>query len=248
MSYEVCGTVTWVLTAVYVAVMPVYLRLESRNAGHGRSFVAATTVKLVLSALFAVTSLISYRMSIESYAIHPDICFLSLALRVAGLACWVPADLLLQYIRLDGRRYRAGIVCFLAGQILFAVSLVLMDLLSGWFLTAILVAAGLFIMLAIMRAQRWQLGQERSLIMIYAVLLVLVPARALVSMLISPTASSLLMFLGAVLFLVSDVILSIWNYHSPDIRGLQNANWITYFSAAMLIALSVSPMFDVPLR
>lgn len=247
MSYDSYGVLTWILVAAYIAAVPLYLGSERRNSGSGRSFRAALLFKLVLSSLCALTAWVSYGMSLASYAIRSDIYFVSLLLRAAALTCCIPADLLLQYIRRNNTLYRAGIGCFLAVQVLLALSLILLDLLSGWILTLIVVAVGAAAALLLTRLGRWQPGREKGLLAVYILMLIFMTARALASALTSWTGSTLLMFLGAALFLASDVFLGLWNYQHPDSRSLQNACRLLYFAGIMLIALSVSPMFDLPL-
>jgi uncharacterized membrane protein YhhN len=59
---------------------------------------------------------------------------------------------------------------------------------------------------------------------------------------VEKSVGTLLFMIGAVLFLVSDLLLGIWNYKTGA-RRHANLNWITYFSGMMLIALSISPEF-----
>lgn len=242
-SYEVFGVLTWILVAVYAAVLVFYLRAEKLNDGDN-GFCRATGLKLILSCIFTVTAVVSYNMSLQSYAIRPDLFFWAQLLVVIGLACCIPGDFFLQYIQRDNVRYRVGIGCFLGAQVLFLLSLVLMNLLSGW-VTAILVAIGILVfVVVVMAVQKWQLGPEKALITAYTVVLSLVAAKAFSGIFYDRTVASLLMSLGTALFLISDVILGIWNYGRGR-EGLKYANWITYFSGTMLIALSVNPLFDV---
>lgn len=247
MNYDSCGILTWVLVAVYAVLLPICLHSLRRRPDGGSGSLSVTALKTALSALCAAAAWVSLSMSLASYAIRSDIYFTSLMFRAAGLSCCVPGDLLLQYIRSDNRLYRAGIACFLAAQVLLIISLVLMDLFSGWVLTVVVLAgmaAGAFFLV---RRGRWQFGREKVLLLAYIAALGLMTGRALASMLSSRTAGALVMFLGAALFLISDVFLGIWNYDRPEKRSLQIACWLAYFLGTMLIALSISPMFDVPL-
>lgn len=243
--YDLFGTLTWILLAVFVILLPIYLRAEHRSGDAG-GFRRAAVLKVCLSGLAAAVAVVSYNMSIASYAIRSDIYFVSLMLRVLGLFCCIPGDFFLQYIRRRSRLYMTGIVCFLAAQILLIASVTLMDLLTGWLLTLIVAASVLAAVAVTMKMQRWQLGPERAVLTIYTAALAVMTARSLVSLLSSPTGSSLLMFAGAALFCASDFVLGIWNYHDGG-RRLRGAVHVLYFGAVMLIALSVSPMFDVPL-
>lgn len=241
-SYDLLGVFTWVLTAASVALALLFLRQEKEGSAG-----SAVILKLCASGTVAVLAAVSYTMSVASYAIRSDVYFMSLMLRTLGLFLCVPADGLLQYIRTDSRRYLAGILCFLGAQILFAASLLVMDLLSGWAVTLLAAAAALCSLWFVMRLQTWSPGREKSPIMIYTVLLALVAGRALASLLSDPSAAALSMFLGSALFVGSDLMLGMWNYHNGGVR-LRGASHAAYFGATILIALSVSPMLDVPLR
>ena len=209
------------IIAAFAAILAVYLWAEARNNGKN-GFARATGLKLTLSGLFCVAGIFSYGMlyMVGSVTMPPQF-FILLGL-FAGLA----GDFFLQYIRLDTITY-----LFITG---------IPDVL-GSVLTGVITAAVLVLVLVLMKKQSWKLGREQAALTIYTVLLSFMTARAIVNLLWQPSLSSGLFALGAVLFLVSDFLLGIWNYNTSK-RAHANLNWITYFAGMLLIALSIMPM------
>ncbi len=226
------------IIAAFAAILAVYLWAEARNNGKN-GFERATGLKLTLSGLFCVAGIFSYGMlyMVGSVTMPPQF-FILLGL-FAGLA----GDFFLQYIRLDTKKYIAGILCFSATQVLFITYLFITGIpdVLGSVLTGVITAAVLVLVLVLMKKQSWKLGREQAALTIYTVLLSFMTARAIVNLLWQPSLSSGLFALGAVLFLVSDFLLGIWNYNTSK-RAHANLNWITYFAGMLLIALSIMPM------
>lgn len=246
MNDMMMAVITAVLAAAYAAMLALYLRAEKFNNGLA-GFKKATALKLTLSSLFCIAGILSYCFIIFNpirSAIGPTAHLFILL----GLFAALPGDYFLQYIRLDVKKYITGILCFSATQALLITALVLLNPsgTGGWVSTVIITLAILFIVLVVMKKQNWQLGAEKWILTAYTILLSFMTAKAIQSMVVSLSASSLLFAAGAVLFLVSDLFLGIWNYHSGQ-RRHANLNWITYFTGMFLIALSIMPAFLLPL-
>lgn len=160
---------------------------------------------------------------------------------LCGLICAIGGDYFLQFIRLDAKKFNTGILFFAITQCFLLASLFLRFGI-GWQEFVITVVV-LLLVLLMMKKQNWQLGKAQVPLTVYTVLLVLMAAKAVVSI-FSPQAivgRTVVMAAGAVLFLISDLFLGIWNYHT-DKKIHANLNWITYFSGMFLLALSLHPM------
>lgn len=229
--------VSAVVIAVFAVLLIVYLRAEARNDGT-IGFVRATGLKLTLSGLFCAAGIVSYLQLYTVVNVNAPLHIFVLLGLFAGLA----GDFFLQYIRLNVKKYTAGILCFAATQALFISYLVITGTpdVFGWILTVAITVAVLLCVLALMKKQNWQLGRERPVLTLYTVLLTFMAARAVVNMAWQPSVSAILFACGAVLFFSSDMMLGLWNYHSGK-RLHANLDWIFYFSGMLLIAFSIMP-------
>lgn len=242
MSYVLMMGMTIGIVAVYAVILVLYLNAEKKNDGTS-GFRRATGLKLTLSGLFCLAGVVSYYALVNGNSLRSDLFFNMQLLIVLGLFAAVGGDFFLQYIRRDNQKYRIGIGCFMATQILFLVSMSVINLMNGWLPTVLIAAAILVCALLLMKKQNWQPGREKGMLTGYTILLAFMTAKAIATLVQDMTVGSLLMALGAILFLVSDLLLGVWNYHTGK-RAHANLNWITYFSGMMLIALSVSPLFE----
>jgi|GEM_PF-800666 len=245
MDDHLISIITAVLAGAYAALLAVYLHAEKRNNGVS-GFRRATAIKLTLSSLFCAAGIFFYFLVFcspaRSAAMPPARLFILL-----GLFAALPGDYFLQFIRLNVKKYMLGIAFFSATQALLITSLILSHQAGtgGWVAAVIITLAILFVVLVIMKKQNWQLGREKYILTAYTILLSFMTAKAFQSMLADFSASSLIFAMGAVLFLVSDILLGLWNYHTSQ-RRHANLNWITYFSGMFLIALSGMPVFLAP--
>ncbi len=227
-----------VIIALYAVLLAVYLNAEKKNDGKN-GFRRATAIKLTLSGVFCATGILCYFLS-AYYSAGASVPAVPELFVLFGLFAGFAGDYFLQYIRLNEKKYIAGICCFAVTQILFIVSLFLRAPADGigWLLTAVITIGVLLAVLAMMKKQNWQLGGEKIAITVYTVLLTFMTAKAVSSLTAGMTAGSLLFAAGAVLFLVSDMLLGIWNYNTGK-RVHANLNWISYYSGMLLIALSI---------
>ena len=208
----------------FLILLPVYLIAE-RNMG----FKKATALKLVLSGLCTICSLTGFLITGKYVEISRLLLLVAMVFTFIG-------DYFLQFIRISEKKFNIGIFSFAMAQISLIVSLVIsygVHLLD-FKLTAVIC----LLVLILMIVQKWKLGKARIPLMIYTLLLAFMVSKAFtVLFLLEKTCFTILLTAGAVLFLASDFLLGIWNYHSGK-RIHANLNWITYFSAIMLIALS----------
>lgn len=216
----------WIILLIpFLIILPLYLSVEKL----GR-FRLATTLKLTLTALCVASALIGY-LTMGSYYREWRL------LLVGGLGIAMVADYFLQYIKLDIRKFIAGILCFSLTQICFIIYLVMLYGI-GW-QEFVITAVILLLVLRLMNKQRWELGRARVALSMYTVLLTFMASKSVTVLFTAGHASvsMMLMAAGGVCFLLADLCLGTWNYHSGK-RIHVNLNWIFYFSAIMLIALS----------
>ena len=220
-----------VIVVCYVILLCFYLRMEARH-----DFLRATTLKLTLGALFCIMGVACVlTLMLAGMLEVPDILVL------CGLICAIGGDYFLQFIRLDAKKFNIGIFFFALTQCFLIASLLLRFGL-GWQEFVITVVV-LLLVLLLMKKQDWQLGRARLPLTVYTVLLVFMASKAVAGMFSMEAlpVRSAVMASGAVLFLVSDLFLGIWNYHS-DKWIHAKLNWITYFAGMILIALSLHPV------
>jgi len=216
----------WLILLIpFLIILPLYLYVEKLGI-----FRLATTLKLTLSGLCLLSGLLGY-LTMGSYYQEWRL------LIVGGLGVAVVADYFLQYIKLDIRKFIAGILCFAITQVCFIIYMVVQYGI-GWpeFAATIVI---LLLVLRLMNRQRWQLGRARAALSIYTVLLVFMACKSVAALFTvgHVSVSMLLMAVGGACFLLADLCLGTWNYHSGK-RVHVNLNWIFYFAAIMLIASS----------
>jgi len=235
--------ITGVIVAAYAVLLVLYLRAEANNNGV-EGFKRATAIKFSLSGLFCATAVISGFMLYSISAKALTYIYLQGIMTSAALGFAFFGDYYLQYIKLDIKKFKKGIGFFMATQILLIANMCLLNKVS--YVEVIVTAAVLLLVLLLMKKQNWQLGEEKGRITAYTILLVFMASKAAVTFFdftYGRTAGTLLFAIGAALFLISDILLGIWNYKSGA-RKYANLNWITYFSGMLLIALSIGPNFD----
>jgi len=226
----------------YATLLCIYLWAERQNSPTG-GFRRATGIKLTLSALFCTVGVISYWYLI--FAPYRSATLPTTHIWILlGLFAALPGDYFLQYIKRDTKKYIAGILCFSATQIFLILGLFFLYPPGLWgVITVIVITITVMLpLLSVMKKQNWQLGKEKNVLSAYTVLITFMTAKALQSVLFHPSLSSGVFAAGASLFLISDILLGLWNYHSGR-RLHANLNWITYFTGMFLIALSILPLY-----
>lgn len=206
----------------FVLLLAAYCVLEQKEL-----FRPATALKVVLSAFVAV---VAWAYAAQRSFPAP------LLLMAVGLTLAVPADYFLQYIKLDGKRYEAGILCFAGMHICLLLSFV--DRYGVRWLEFILFAVILLVLLLLQTLQKWDLGAQKLPLSVYTVLVGFMAAKAISAGLCAPAPQTLLAAAGGLCFLVSDMILGVWSYH--DGRKLYVLlNRIVYFTGQLLFAFSI---------
>lgn len=238
------------IIALYAVLLVIYLNAEKKNDGKN-GFRKATAIKLTLSGIFCATGILCYwefvSFGVFGVGYVPPQLFILL-----GLFAAFAGDYFLQFIRLNAKKYIAGICCFAAAQILFITALILNSYsyvlnsdnsyLMDWILSVIITVVVLLCVLAMMKKQNWKLGGEKNVITVYTVLLTFMAAKAVSSLTVAISAGWALFAAGAVLFLASDILLGIWNYHTGK-RMHANLNWIFYYGGMILIAFGTADIY-----
>ncbi|MDL2236547.1 lysoplasmalogenase [Christensenellaceae bacterium OttesenSCG-928-K19] len=230
--------ITVAIVIAFAVILVLYLFAEKKNDGK-QGFKKATALKLTLSSLFCAVGIISYYL-LYTYAHRGGIYLTLQVFVVVGLFVALGGDFFLQYIRLDIKKFKIGILCFSITQVLFLIPMLVVYRV-GW-LEFVITAVVLVLVLLMMKKQDWQLGEAQKALTVYTILITFMAAKSVTVFLGDHTVGTLLFMIGAILFLVSDLLLGIWNYNTSK-RAHANLNWISYFSGLMLIALSMSPEF-----
>lgn len=151
---------------------------------------------------------------------------------MAGLVCSLAGDI---FMMLRPKRFREGLASFLVAQLIYIAAF-----LSGlrlqfalWPLFPLILYA--FIMLRILYPR---LGKMKIPVIIYVLVIMTMARLALERYIQAGDAKSLLVLIGALLFVISDSLLA-YNRFARPIRHAQFFILSTYFAAQWLIAMSI---------
>jgi len=209
-----------VLVVIYAVLLAYYCVLEKQE-----KFWPATILKVILSA---------YAAGICVYAavLHGTYVFYIFAL---GLVCAVPADFFLQYIKIDLMKYRTGIFFFGLMHICLLVSFYIIFAVT--FYEFVIFALLIGILLIFQIKGKWKIGEEKTQLTIYTVLVVFMAAKAisLYFTIPNPAVFILMLSLGGLFFFISDLFLGIWAY-SKDKFVYLALNRIIYFTGQLCLA------------
>lgn len=155
-------------------------------------------------------------------------------------------------ISMKGWHFVAGVLSFMAAHIFYvsAYSKAVASKIQGSsFLTPAeisAIVAGLILLFLISLKLKMNMGKMKALIMVYTIVIMtmLVKAISLSIRFISSgihNSFAIVIFLGigAVLFVISDAVLSLILFAEKDTRSMTVLNLITYFSAQILLASSI---------
>lgn len=213
------------ISVVYLLVLlPVYIVRAWKN---GR--VEAPKSKLSLSVAFCAVGLIG--ATLNDFSMYAGFILLGLMASLAG-------DYFLIFIESDEKKYTVGILCFGLTHVLYLIAMVSA---GGFFLTDIIVSIVLYALLLYFTSQKkLDFGPVKYPVYVYSMLIVLMVVKSMAMIYFSPYAmqSRLLMAIGAILFIASDIFLAIYQYMNGNSmhRILNN---ITYFTGQLLIAASL---------
>ncbi|MCL2529817.1 MAG: lysoplasmalogenase [Coriobacteriia bacterium] len=219
-----------IFTVAFLVALPIYLRAEDKIADGPRAFKKAALLKITVSGICALCALLGFFI----WGMHVN---LVLALVSVALICSVVGDYFLQYIVLDEKKFKIGILFFALTQVFLSVFLSLYHGI-GWpeFVIAALVVGGTWI---IVTKLKWELGETKYPLLVYVGLLVFMVSKSVLALFSGEgiTLSLALMAAGAVLFVVSDALLGI-KYFAGGKESRSKLYLIAYFCAIFLIAQS----------
>lgn len=220
---------TYAMMAFGLICSAVFIWMRDNKGG------AKPLVIKLLSSLFFVLTAISAFIENELNSFLPLLVILGMVFAVGGD---VVLDLKITYPA-DSKIYTTtGMLLFLVTQICYigALSIVFS---THWavFIAAILVAAA--IMLVSKFLLKFNFGKDIYAASAYAFMLCATVAQALFVLITAASAFSALFFSGAVLFLLSDALLSLTYFGGDDRKIVIALNHASYYAAQFLIALSL---------
>jgi len=209
-----------VIVVIYAALLAFYCVLEKQE-----KFWPATILKVILSA-YAAGLCVYAALLLGSYVFY---------IFALGLVCAVPADFFLQYIKTDLMKYRAGIFFFGLMHVCLIVSFYIIYAVT--FYEFVIFAVLIGILLAFQLIGKWKMGEEKTQLTIYTVLVVFMAAKAisLFFTIPNPAVFILMLSLGGLFFFLSDLFLGIWAYSKERFVYLA-LNRVIYFAGQLLLA------------
>ena len=214
------------ITIFYAALLVYYCVLEKQE-----KFWPATILKVIISAIAAGVCVYAAVM-LNSYILY---------IFALGLVFAVPADFFLQYIKTDSMKYRAGIFFFALMHICLLVSFFIMYPVTLY--EFIIFAVFIGILLVFQIKGKWDMGEEKTRLTIYTVLVVFMAAKAISIYIAVPTAYTLMLALGGLFFFMSDLFLGIWAYQTEKFIYLA-LNRIIYFAGQLCLAFYLVLMLN----
>ena len=233
---------TYLLLAIGAVFLAAFLVFRTKDGG-----MLPAALKTVTSLFFVATALAA---AIGNYTVSGTMTqekALYFGLVVLGLVCGLIGDLVLDLkitYRDSNMRHSElytyfGMSAFGVGHILYVSAVAGYFGFSAW---TILIAAGVttVIILSSIFVMKLQFGRFLIPSVLYTFLLTLFIACAVAGGVMAGfTLSVVLLIVGAVLFLLSDMVLSLIYFDGNDSRFLIIVNHVLYYAAQFLIAVSL---------
>ena len=213
-----------IVVVTYAALLTYYCLLEKQER-----FWPATVLKVVLSA-FASGICVYAAIMLNSYIYY---------IFALGLIFAVPADFFLQYIKIDIIKYRAGIFFFGLMHICLLVHFFIVSPVT--FFEFVIFALFIGVLLTFQIAGKWKIGEEKTQLSIYTVIVVLMSAKAISMFIALPATYTFILAMGGLLFFISDLFLGIWAYSSEKFIYLA-FNRSIYFAGQLCLAFYLVTM------
>ena len=219
----------WPLCVLGIVIQIAFIVIESK-----KKYVPAVICKGGASVVFVLLGLLSAQLSTDGNFAR---------LIVIGLLLGALGDILLNlrfgFTKAGQTIFLIGIVAFLSGHILYLAALLTVAGNPIWWL----VAGAVFVALLLW----WifhTLGEIKKAFKIFGIVYIdaisLMCAVALGNWLANPQApGALLFFIGAILFLVSDVILIFNTFGTEQKLSMRAANLTLYYLGQLLLAVSL---------
>ena len=233
--------ITYVLLVLGGLFLTLFLLFRDKNGGF-----LPTALKTVTSMLFVATAVSGV---INNYIVTGTLGVTKLTfygLVLLGLTCGVIGDLTLdlKIVYKNNPRHNDlftffGMAAFGIGHVLYIVAVAIYFGFSAWSiliaaaLTAVIFTVSLFLL-------KMQFGKFLIPSIVYALLLTLFLAGTVVAGIFTAfTLPVILLSVGAGLFLLSDLVLSMIYFEGNEARVLIVVNHVLYYAAQFLIALSL---------
>lgn len=235
--------ITYILLVLGGLFLALFLIFRTQE----RSWLLPAALKTITSLLFVATAVSG---AIYNYIVTGTLGVSKLTffgLIFLGLVCGVIGDLTLDLkvtYQVSNLRHSDvytffGIGAFGIGHILYIVAVAIFFGFSGWSiliavaLTALIFTVSLFLI-------RMNFGKFLIPSIVYAFLLTLFLACTIVAGVVTAfTVPVILLVVGAGLFLLSDLVLSVIYFDGHEAKALIIINHVLYYAAQFLIALSV---------
>lgn len=198
-----------------------------------------STVSIIFKAL---TSLFFIGICVSSQYLHRGGHFYFYFILTALILSFL-GDVLLAFpidiARGVNRNFIAGLLSFALAHIFFSISFITMTSLTiKDLLLFLIIASALLITLKLIKGFNY--NGMFPFVVLYLLIISFMVAKALsVLSMLTFNFGALLIVIGAILFFISDIILSFIYFHSKNFKKLVPLNLITYYIGQALIALSV---------
>ena len=233
---------TYILLVIGGLSLIFFLLFRTKDGG-----ILPATIKTITSLLFVAVAISG---AVNNYVVTgtagvPKLTFMGLV--IMGLVCGLIGDLTLDLkvtYQVSNLRHSdlytfIGMGSFGAGHILYIVAVSLFFGFSFWTLpiaialTAIIFTVSIFLM-------KMKFGKFLIPSILYALLLTLFLAATIAAGVLSGFSIALILLtIGAGLFLLSDLVLSMTYFNGSENRWMIIINHVLYYAAQFLIALSV---------
>ncbi len=231
--------VTYILLALGVISLVFFLILRDKNGSP-----LATVIKTLTSLFFIATAFAALG---ENNTVTYDRIIVPAALIIMGLVLGLVGDITLDckivYQRMpkDSDTYTfAGMVSFGISHIMYITALSLLYYFNAW---SLLVAVGVTVAVFAVSILAMKMNFGKWLIpsITYAFLLSLFTANAAAIAITEATVGTdlVLLLVGSILFLLSDLVLSMTYFDGKDSKIMIVSNHILYYAAQFLIAIAV---------
>lgn len=229
--------ITCIILIVLGAISLVFYLCEKCN----KYSLRGVLIKSVVSILFIATALAATLQNTGH-----KLSILVIAGLILGLLGDIWLDLKYVYPKDDKLYTYAGFIVFGVGHILFIIGM-LLEFFSGWSAWFLLIPFGGAILFSIAnlvleKPMKLAFKDYKVIVSIYAFLLALNPFTSLLLCILTgfKITSLVMLFLGGVLFVVSDLVLSKTYFGEGHEKPLDFIlNYVTYYGAQLLIAFSV---------
>lgn len=253
---------TYILTGLGIVALIFFLLKRDK-----KSSIAAIVLKSMTSIFFIASGISSLVLNYMHTGIGSTFKLISMALIIIGLVCGMVGDILLDfkiYFKALNMRFlcfdkdrdvlmTSGMASFGVGHILYIVSIAIRYPDNIWML-AVSVVIGFALMSGIMLFSRYVMKMDFRQFFIpswvYGTLLATFIAYSAFTLSIDGSVANIILLIGSILFIVSDLILSITYFSkaedyekegmmNPESKLMIVVNHATYYIAQFLIALSI---------